>query len=168
MKRTLLTGATAFWLVACHSNSKSPEAASNEAVWQQASDTVAVVKEHPQTAPEQEPAVATTKSTHQVSTQHKTDKRKTESTSAASGGASAATAAAPAQNGTAASPAATEKKKGWSKTAKGAVIGGVVGAGAGAIIDKNNRGAGAVIGGVVGAGAGAIIGNQMDKKDGRH
>jgi membrane-bound lytic murein transglycosylase len=60
------------------------------------------------------------------------------------------------------------KKKGWSKTAKGAVIGGVVGAGTGAIINKKNRAAGAVIGGVVGAGAGAVIGNQQDKKDGRH
>ena len=62
---------------------------------------------------------------------------------------------------------ATEKK-GWSKTAKGAVIGGVVGAGTGAVINKKNRAAGAVIGGVLGAGAGAIIGNEMDKKDGRH
>jgi hypothetical protein len=62
----------------------------------------------------------------------------------------------------------TAKKKGWSKTAKGAVIGGVVGAGTGAIINKKNRGAGAVIGGVIGAGAGAVIGNEMDKKDGRH
>jgi hypothetical protein len=61
-----------------------------------------------------------------------------------------------------------EEKKGWSKTAKGAVIGGVVGAGTGAIINKKNRAAGAVIGGVLGAGAGAVIGNQMDKKDGRH
>jgi hypothetical protein len=61
-----------------------------------------------------------------------------------------------------------KQKKGWSKTAKGAVIGGVTGAAAGAIINKNNRAAGAVIGGVVGAGAGAIIGNEMDKKDGRH
>ncbi len=59
-------------------------------------------------------------------------------------------------------------KKGWSKTAKGAVIGGVVGAGTGAIVNKKNRAAGAVIGGVLGAGAGAVIGNQMDKKDGRH
>jgi len=59
-------------------------------------------------------------------------------------------------------------KKGWSKTAKGAVIGGVVGAGTGAIVNKRNRAVGAVIGGVVGAGAGAVIGNQMDKKDGRH
>lgn len=59
-------------------------------------------------------------------------------------------------------------KKGWSKTAKGAVIGGVVGAGTGAVVNKKNRAAGAVVGGVVGAGAGAIIGNEMDKKDGRH
>lgn len=62
----------------------------------------------------------------------------------------------------------TTQKKGWSKTAKGAVIGGVVGAGTGAVINKKNRAAGAVIGGVIGAGTGAVIGNQMDKKDGRH
>jgi hypothetical protein len=60
------------------------------------------------------------------------------------------------------------EKKGWSKTAKGAVIGGVVGAGTGAVIDKKHRGAGAVIGGVIGAGTGAVIGHDMDKKDGRH
>ena len=59
-------------------------------------------------------------------------------------------------------------KKGWSKTAKGAVIGGVIGAGTGAIVNKKNRAAGAVIGGVLGAGVGAVIGNEMDKKDGRH
>lgn len=62
----------------------------------------------------------------------------------------------------------TTQKKGWSKTAKGAVIGGVVGAGTGAVVNKKNRAAGAVIGGVIGAGTGAVIGNQMDKKDGRH
>ena len=61
-----------------------------------------------------------------------------------------------------------KEKTGWSKTAKGAVIGGVVGAGTGAVVNKKNRAAGAVIGGVVGAGTGAIIGNEMDKKDGRH
>lgn len=59
-------------------------------------------------------------------------------------------------------------KKGWSKAAKGAVVGGVVGAGAGAIINKKNRGVGAVIGGVLGAGAGYGIGRGMDKKDGRY
>ena len=43
-----------------------------------------------------------------------------------------------------------------------------MGAGTGAVVNKKNRAAGAVIGGVVGAGAGAVIGNEMDKKDGRH
>jgi hypothetical protein len=61
-----------------------------------------------------------------------------------------------------------EQKKGWSKTAKGAVIGGVVGAGAGAVINKKNRTKGAIIGGAAGAGAGAIIGHDQDKRDGRH
>lgn len=69
---------------------------------------------------------------------------------------------------TSASSNTAAEKTGWSKTAKGAVIGGVVGAGTGAIVNKKNRLAGGVIGGVVGAGAGAIIGNEMDKKDGRH
>ena len=59
------------------------------------------------------------------------------------------------------------KKKGWSDAAKGAVIGGVVGAGAGAVIDKNKRGRGAIIGGVVGAGAGYAIGRSRDRKSGR-
>jgi len=65
-------------------------------------------------------------------------------------------------------PAQTTKKKGWSKSAKGAVIGGVVGAGAGAVINKKNRAAGAVIGGILGAGGGYVIGRTMDKKDGRY
>jgi hypothetical protein len=60
------------------------------------------------------------------------------------------------------------EKKGWSKAAKGAVIGGATGAAAGAVINKKNRAVGAVIGGVVGAGAGVIIGRDMDKKDGRY
>lgn len=71
------------------------------------------------------------------------------------------TATAPTTSG-------NSKKKGWSKTAKGAVIGGVAGAVGGAVIDKKNPVAGAVIGAAVGAGTGAIIGNGMDKKDGRH
>ena len=60
------------------------------------------------------------------------------------------------------------RKRGWSKAAKGAVIGGVAGAGAGAIINKKNRAAGAVIGGVVGAGGGYVIGRGIDKRDGRY
>jgi hypothetical protein len=62
----------------------------------------------------------------------------------------------------------TAKRSRLSKTAKGAIIGGVAGAAGGAIINKKNRAAGAVIGGVIGAGTGAVIGNGMDKKDGRH
>ena len=62
-------------------------------------------------------------------------------------------------------PAKTaEKKKGWSKAAKGAVIGGVVGAAGGAVIYKKNRVLGGVIGGVVGAAGGYGIGKHLDKK----
>lgn len=57
-------------------------------------------------------------------------------------------------------------KKGWSSAAKGAVIGGVVGAGTGVLIDKKD-GRGAVIGGVVGAGTGYVIGRSRDRKSGR-
>lgn len=64
-------------------------------------------------------------------------------------------------------PVAT-RKKGWSKAAKGTVIGAGAGAVAGAIINKKDRGTGAVIGGILGAGAGYGIGRSMDKKDGRN
>lgn len=60
------------------------------------------------------------------------------------------------------------QKKGWSKAAKGAVIGGVAGAAGGAIINKKNRAVGAVIGGVLGAAGGYGIGRGMDKRDGRY
>ncbi len=63
--------------------------------------------------------------------------------------------------------AQAEKKEGWSKAAKGAVIGGVAGAAGGAVINKKNRVVGAVVGAVIGAGGGYVIGRQMDKKDGR-
>ena len=62
-------------------------------------------------------------------------------------------------------PVATEtKKKGWSNAAKGAVIGGVGGAVAGAVINGKNRGKGAIIGGVIGAAGGFILGKSKDKK----
>jgi hypothetical protein len=64
-------------------------------------------------------------------------------------------------------PNSTEaEKKGWSSAAKGAVIGGVVGAGTGVLIDKKDA-RGAVIGGAVGAGTGYVIGREKDKKSGR-
>jgi hypothetical protein len=58
------------------------------------------------------------------------------------------------------------RKKGWSKAAQGAVIGGAVGAVGGAIISKN-KGTGAIIGAAAGATGGYIIGRGKDKKDGR-
>lgn len=54
-----------------------------------------------------------------------------------------------------------------SSRKKGAIIGGVAGAGTGAIISKNHRVKGAVIGGVVGAGTGYLIGRHKDKERGR-
>ncbi len=60
----------------------------------------------------------------------------------------------------------TTQKKGWSHSAKGAVIGGVGGAVAGAVISKK-KGKGAIIGGAVGAAGGYIIGRAKDKKEGR-
>ena len=57
---------------------------------------------------------------------------------------------------------AKAKPKGWSKAAKGAVIGAGTGAVAGGIIGKNAKGA--VIGGLVGAAAGAGTGAIIDAK----
>ncbi|HLF46099.1 MAG TPA: YMGG-like glycine zipper-containing protein [Chitinophagaceae bacterium] len=64
-------------------------------------------------------------------------------------------------------PAKAVEKKGWSKSAKGAVIGAGSGAVLGAVINKRNRAVGAVIGGVIGGGVGYGVGRSMDKKDGR-
>ncbi|QHL87023.1 hypothetical protein GU926_06065 [Nibribacter ruber] len=62
---------------------------------------------------------------------------------------------------------AQDKK--WSPQAKGAVIGGVTGAAAGAIIHKRNRAVGGVVGGVggaaVGYGVGKIIDNKQKKRE---
>jgi YMGG-like Gly-zipper len=55
------------------------------------------------------------------------------------------------------------KKKGWSHTAKGAVVGAGAGAITGAIVNNKNRGEGAVIGAVIGAGVGAGTGLIVDK-----
>ncbi|RYE22863.1 MAG: hypothetical protein EOP51_12155 [Sphingobacteriales bacterium] len=63
--------------------------------------------------------------------------------------------------------APVQQKKGWSAKAKGAAIGGVAGAAAGAIINKNQRVLGGAIGSVLGAGAGLGIGAIIDKKNGR-
>lgn len=57
------------------------------------------------------------------------------------------------------------KKKGISDAAKGAAIGGIGGAAAGAVIGKNGKGA--VIGGVLGAAGGYILGRKKDRQSGR-
>lgn len=62
----------------------------------------------------------------------------------------------------------TARKKGWSKAAKGAVIGGASGAVLGAVIHKKNRVVGGVVGGILGGGIGYGIGRSQDKKDGRY
>ena len=64
-------------------------------------------------------------------------------------------------------PAKAVVKKGWSRKAKGATIGGAGGAILGAIINKDNRVKGGIIGGALGAGLGYVIGNEMDRKHGR-
>jgi hypothetical protein len=63
---------------------------------------------------------------------------------------------------------AKAKPTGWSKAAKGAVIGAGSGAVIGAVINKKNRAVGAAIGGVAGGAVGYGIGRSMDKKDGRY
>lgn len=60
----------------------------------------------------------------------------------------------------------TTTKKGWSSAAKGTAIGAGVGALGGILIDKKD-GRGALIGGLVGAGAGYAIGRDKDVKSGR-
>lgn len=56
-----------------------------------------------------------------------------------------------------------EEKKGMSNSAKGAIIGGVGGAVAGAVIGKNVKGA--AIGGAVGAIGGYILGKKKDNNN---
>ncbi|HZH36397.1 MAG TPA: membrane lipoprotein lipid attachment site-containing protein [Flavisolibacter sp.] len=103
-----------------------------------------------------------------------TEPRRTTSTSRStatrrSSGSTARSSGSSGSSGTSGTSGTTAKKKeGWSKTAKGAVIGGAGGAVVGAVINKRNRAAGAVIGGVVGGAAGAVIGRSQDKKDGRY
>ncbi|OXB03942.1 YMGG-like glycine zipper-containing protein [Flavobacterium pectinovorum] len=58
----------------------------------------------------------------------------------------------------------TTKKKGWSATAKGAVIGAGVGAATGAIVSKK-KGEGAIIGGLAGAALGTGTGAVIDSKN---
>ena len=79
------------------------------------------------------------------------------------------TSSSPAKTGTMNSSTTNQAKvkKGWSKSAKYAVIGGVTGVVVGAVVNKKNRAVGAVIGAVLGGGGGYVLGRSQDKKDGR-
>lgn len=72
----------------------------------------------------------------------------------------------PVQQAPATTTSTASKKQGWSKAAKGAVIGGAGGALVGGTV-SSNKPAGAIIGGAIGAGTGYLIGRGEDKKDGR-
>ena len=67
-------------------------------------------------------------------------------------------------NNTSQTPAVAPKKKGWSNTAKGAVIGAGVGAATGAIVSKK-KGEGAIVGGLIGAAVGTGTGSVMDAEE---
>jgi hypothetical protein len=62
---------------------------------------------------------------------------------------------------------AEAQTKKTSSRKKGAIIGGVAGAGTGAVISPRHRTKHAAIGAAVGAGTGYMIGRHKDKKAGR-
>ncbi|MDB5253740.1 MAG: hypothetical protein JWP27_2909 [Flaviaesturariibacter sp.] len=163
-------------LVACNSNpdvqsvskvnsisaDTSGLAAFQAARQQQALASVALVEEA------QAPVVAKAAAPRVRTVTHYVPVRAKASSAARTSSSSVAKASAPApQVINSESSNAAKAKKGISKAAKGAIIGGIAGAAGGAIINKKNRVVGAVIGGVVGAAGGYGIGRGMDKKDGR-
>jgi hypothetical protein len=89
----------------------------------------------------------------------------TQTTPAQNTGVGDDSSASPSETASAKNDAEVQKK-GMSKAAQGAIIGGVAGAVGGAVISKK-KGLGAVVGGIAGAAGGYIIGKKMDKKDNR-
>ena len=156
MKSIFCIASAVILLTAC--NSKAPETTTVPIAPVASSDSL-FVNELADSAKVQQQAAAA--STEEKTTTKKSTTSNTGTSSSGTGNSNTASTG----NGT---TTTTTAKKGWSKTAKGAVIGGVVGAGTGAVINKKNRGVGAVVGGVLGAGTGAVIGRQQDKKDGRN
>ena len=65
--------------------------------------------------------------------------------------------------GTASAQTTVDTKTGWSHRKKATVIGAAAGTGTGAAVSRR-RGRGAVVGGVVGAGAGYAYGTHRQKK----
>ncbi|MCW3082297.1 YMGG-like glycine zipper-containing protein [Segetibacter sp.] len=108
--------------------------------------------------------VTTTKVSTAAAPARKTTRTKTTTRTGGTGtSASTSGTGTESSTGTTTTTPTVAKKKGWSKAAKGAVIGAGTGAAAGAIIGKNKV-KGAIIGGAAGAGGGFIIGKILDKK----
>ena len=110
------------------------------------------------------PAPVVAAHTHKTTSPARSSSSSRRSTASRSSGSnSSGSGTASSGSGTTQTPA---KKEGWSKAAKGAVIGGASGAVVGAVVSKK-KGKGAIIGGILGAGGGYVIGRSKDKKDGR-
>ncbi|MVT08461.1 YMGG-like glycine zipper-containing protein [Chitinophaga tropicalis] len=139
MKQIILTLATATILFACNSQSAQQEAI--EAAKQETVDSINNVNAVKQQVID---SINTAKKARAAERSHAVSNN--ESTASNSEGTTTT----------------TTKKKGWSHTAKGAVVGAGTGAVTGAILNKNDRLKGAAIGTVVGAGAGAGIGAIVD------
>jgi hypothetical protein len=137
MRKLLIALAATAVFASCHNNADN--AAAIESAKQATIDSMNVVNAEKERA------------------EHETKASKKRSTAAAP--------AASSENSTASSGAAAPapaKKKGWSHTAKGAVVGAGAGAITGAVVNKNDRVKGAAIGTIVGAGMGAGIGAIVD------
>ena len=149
MKATFYTLGVAAMLAACSQSPKTPEATAPVV------DTAAILEQAALKAQQEQDSIERAAQMAAAADSRTSRVRNTSATESS-------------ETITSTSDNEAKKKKGWSKTAKGAVIGGVGGAAVGAAVNKKNRAVGAVVGGAIGAGTGAIIGNEMDKKDGRH
>jgi hypothetical protein len=184
MKKLLLSSIIAVSAVACNTSlDKEPAVATQQAVQQTMSDTTGLAAYNAWKAQNELASVEASQQTQAVTSAprvrtivkevpvYTAPKRSTSSNNSSSNSTSSSenNSNSDAGSGTASTETTqpAEKKEGWSKAAKGAVIGGVAGAAGGAAINKKNRVLGAVIGGVVGAAGGYGIGRTMDKKDGR-
>lgn len=156
MKLILLLVALSTVFSGCNSNSANGNAGKRDTLVIR--DTVNVISNH--------------------STGHNTRKEKRYESNAAGNPSSNAASSEPSANASnvpvanqpatnVSQPENPPQKKGWSAAAKDATIGGVAGAAAGALLDRNNRFVGGAIGAAVGSGAGYLIGRARDRKTGR-
>ncbi|WP_212005207.1 hypothetical protein [Chitinophaga sp. HK235] len=155
MKQIVLALATVVTLFSCSNNNSSDTAAAVEKAKKETIDSINAINVAKQQVIDSMNAV-----------KHSAHKGKT--MEAATPNSYAAPSTAAADNTPAPAPArVAKKKKGWSHTAKGAVVGAGAGAITGAIINPDHvKGAaiGTIIGAGVGAGTGAIVDHAKKKK----